>query len=129
MVINGASLAHPLLPRLLGTLVEGGGTRGMLLVLPLLLSLQVVHAMPAGSGERMLQPALAALPAGPLFYHSKPQKLMLTQALCSLKWQDSLLEIKKQPLGHGACMFFGRLHHYRPLPPVRGLEQDKAMHS
>lgn len=59
--------------------------------------------MPQGRGERMLQPAL---PSGALFYHSKPEKFVLTQDLCSLKWQDSLLEIDKQPLGHGIWMVF-----------------------
>lgn len=76
----------------------------------------------------MLQPALAALPSGPLFYYSKPEKSMLTQDLCSLKWQDSVLEINKQPLGHGTWIFFGRLLHYRPVLPVGGPEQEKAMH-
>lgn len=79
MDADGAYPAHPLLPRLSGTLVAWGGRRRILLGFPFD---AITAESPCNAGKkksRMLQPASAALPSDPLFsYHSEPWKFMLT---------------------------------------------------
>lgn len=84
MDADSAYPAHPLLPRVSGTLVAGDGRRGILLGFPFA-AITAGSPCKAGKQNRMLQRALAALPSGPLFYHSEPWKFMLTQDLFSLE--------------------------------------------